>query len=382
MRITLLTSSIAGVGGAERSITLLSKAWVEMGRAVTILTFDNGGEPAFPLHPSVEHRHLGFDGKPSNLLCKAWQFVWRNLSLRKAIVGTKPDIVVSFIPEPNVHSIAATRGLDVPVAVCERTDPTLYKVGWKCGLLRRVTYPLADMLVCQTNAALRRFQRAIRVRGCVIPNLISVPEAWVNGRAARRTGTSGRTLVAMGRLVPEKGFDLLLKAFSDIMHRHPTWSLKILGQGALKGDLQRLTKTLNISQRVCFAGTHVEPFAELCHADLFVLSSTFEGFPNALSEAMACGLPAVSFDCPSGPRDIIRDGVDGVLVPHGDAGALAVALDDLMTDDAKRERLASRAAEIVDRFSSGRILSLWEDAFAELAPAAMRVQRAPKAAMG
>jgi glycosyltransferase involved in cell wall biosynthesis len=170
----------------------------------------------------------------------------------------------------------------------------------------------------------------------------------------------------MGRLSAEKGFDLLLDAFARIAPQHADWSLKILGQGPLRPALQAQALRLDLGERVQFTGEVADPFPILRVADLFVFPSRSEGFGMALAEAMACGLPAVSFDCPSGPRDIVRDGIDGILVPPEDVVALAAALDRLMGDAQERERLAVRAPEVTVRFSRERILSLWQDLFNDL----------------
>jgi glycosyltransferase involved in cell wall biosynthesis len=170
-------------------------------------------------------------------------------------------------------------------------------------------------------------------------------------------------ITAMGRLTYQKGFDLLLQAFKKIADAHPHWQLMILGEGALRKDLERQRDELGLTKRVRFSGLVDNPFPILQGSSLFVMASRYEGFPCALLEAMACGLPVVYTDCPSGPSEIIREGIDGLLVPNGDVAALGNAMDRLMSDAGERQRLAARAPEVLERFGSDKIISQWESLF-------------------
>lgn len=367
MRLTLVISSLAR-GGAERVLSILAGAWAEQGHEVTLLSFDHGEAPAYALHPSVTRLSLGLLEESHGAL----QGVRRNLGririLRRAIRQSRPDLVVSFLDRVNVLTLLATLWMRVPVIVSERIDPSRYDIGSGWSFLRRLLYPLADLLVCQTEAALARFQALTRVRGVAIPNPVCLPP----GVASRPTGENREpahhALIAMGRLVPQKGFDLLLQAFSRIAVRHPAWTLTVWGDGPLLEELQTQANSLDLSQRVRFPGATADPFSKLSAADLFVFSSRFEGFGMALAEAMACGLPVISFDCPEGPALLIRDGVDGLLVPPENVDGLSAALDRLMSDPGERARFAVRAPEVLDRFSLERVLPLWQDVFVKLVP--------------
>lgn len=176
---------------------------------------------------------------------------------------------------------------------------------------------------------------------------------------------AGRRVVAVGRLVAQKGFDLLLQAFARLQGRYPDWSLVIVGEGPLRAELEGLVERLGLSGRVFLPGLVQAVPALLKRCDLFVLASRYEGFPNALGEAMAAGLPVIAADCPTGPRELVRHGVDGLLVPPEDPATLAEAMDRLMGDGEERRRLAGRAVEVTARFSEEKVLALWDQVLAE-----------------
>jgi glycosyltransferase involved in cell wall biosynthesis len=271
---------------------------------------------------------------------------------------------VSFLDMVNVRVLLATRGLGIPTIVMEQTDPGQKQIGAAWNTLRRLLYPRADRLVVLSETSRSFFGPGIQKRSIIIPNPIAIepPKPHGDTRPA-----ADRTVVAMGRFAPEKGFDLLLEAFARIADQNPAWRLVIWGDGPLRSQLEGLRDRLGLTERVSMPGRTTEPFAALRQADLFVMSSRREGFPLALGEAMACGLPAVSFDCPSGPRELIRHEIDGLLVPDGDVPALADALDRLMTNDAERARLAARAVDVNERFGAERVLGQWEEMLQDVA---------------
>ncbi|HLW53654.1 MAG TPA: glycosyltransferase family 4 protein [Candidatus Angelobacter sp.] len=357
MRLTLVISTL-GRGGAERVMSILASAWAERGHQVTLLTLDRQKAPAYPIHPAVNLQRLGVTGFSANIFQALYRNLHRLRSLRQAIRKSDPDVVISFMDSVNVLTILATRGLHRTLIISERTDPSLYKIGRAWNALRRL-YSLADLLVCPTQNTVDRFRAISRVHGVGIPNPIHLPAR----PAAQRPPRARHRIIAMGRLVPQKGFDLLLSAFAAVADRHPDWDVTIYGEGPLLSALQSQADALKIGSRVHFAGTVSDPFTQFLSADMFVFSSRFEGFGMALAEAMACGLPVVSFDCPEGPGQIIRDGIDGILVPPQDVAALARTLDRLMGDPQERQRLAQRAPEVRERFSLERALAGWQAAF-------------------
>ena len=340
----------------------MANYWADKGWHVNLLTLDDGREPPFyDLHPAIVYRPLGIVDNSSGPIQGVVNNLKRIRVLRQAIKESTPQAVISFMDRMNVLTLLATFGLNLPVIVSERINPAYHSIGKVWNFLRRLLYPHTSCLVVQTQDALAYFSAAVQRHARVIPNPVILSyDSETNTK--EYFNLTGKTVMAMGRLCEQKGFDLLLKAFATISVQHPDWSLVIWGEGPLRTSLESLRDELGLQGRVHFPGRTHQPFEKMREADLFVLSSRYEGFPNALCEAMACGLPVVSFDCPSGPREIIRDGVDGALVPPEDVNSLAAAMDRLMSDKVERNRLASRAVEVIERFGLEKMMGMWESA--------------------
>ena len=354
-RITFVIPSLTS-GGAERVMVTMLNHWAAKGGPGTLLTIYDRDPDFYTLHPAVTHTSLAIAKDSPGPASAVWNNVSRNRALLRAIVTSRPDVVISFLSTTNVATILATFGTGIPVVVEEHTDPARLTLSRAWSKLRDVTYPHADRVVVLSDTAQSYFSRRIRSRCVIIPNpiVIEPPREIV-------TKTEGRKkLIAVGRLGPEKGFDLLLDTFARVAERNPSWDLVIWGEGAERTNLEAQRRRLGLKDRVSLPGLTRTPHDEMRQADLFVMSSRREGFPMALGEAMACGLPVISTDCPSGPRQLIRPGIDGLLVDSEDTTALAGALDELMINEPLRTSLALRAPEILDRFGLDRVMLIWE----------------------
>jgi glycosyltransferase involved in cell wall biosynthesis len=359
MRLTLIISSLSS-GGAERVMCLMANYWAEKGWQITLLTFDDGmTAPFYHLDSRVNHQSLSLTGDSSNSLGAIHHNLSRLRSLRSAIRRSKPDCVISFMDQVNVLTLLATEGQRIPVIVVEQCFPPSQEIGRTWSQLRNWTYRRAFRVVGVTTRTLSHFSSRIKSRSCVIHNPVLRPPA-ISKQPAQQL-LERPALLTIGRLDKHKGHDLLLRAFARLTHRHANWSLTILGEGSQRQELEDLCRSLKLTERVSLPGRVSNPEQFLRQADLFVMASRSEGFPMALGEAMACGLPVIATDCPSGPAEMIRDGVNGILVPTEDVEALAAALDCLMSDEPLRLQLSSRAPEVAERFSLERAMQLWEE---------------------
>jgi GalNAc-alpha-(1->4)-GalNAc-alpha-(1->3)-diNAcBac-PP-undecaprenol alpha-1,4-N-acetyl-D-galactosaminyltransferase len=356
MKIMLTIFSMTA-GGAERVAATLANHWVGVGDELVLVTVASSSTDFYELDRRIERVALDL-----NRSSRSWRESLSNnfhivRALRATIRSFKPDVVLSFVDIVNIRVLIAALGTGVPVIVEEHIDPTTYSIGKLAGILRRLLYRRARTVVVLTDRIARWASRIVARKAIrVIPNPIS--DQFCN-RHEPRTHTVGHKLIAMGRMESQKGFDMLLRAFAQCADDHPDWTLSIIGQGSERERLSAQANEIGIAHRVKLEGVVKQPEKMLQQADLFVLPSRFEGFPMALLEAMACGLAVVSFDCHSGPREIIRDGVDGILVPRDNVDALAKAMSRLMGAESERKRLGECAVDVVERFSLIKIAQMW-----------------------
>ena len=361
MRICGVVSSL-GSGGAERVMTELCRAWAARGDQVTLITLEDTSRDFYPVPANVRRVALGVSSVSRTATDAVMSNVRRVRAMRSALLGERPDIVVSFTNRTNILVLLAMQGTSVPVIVSERIDPRLEGPGRTWAALRRVAYPRAHGLVVQTSGLrgwAEQFVDPARVH--VIPNPMREMGAPVTP-----AGTREKHIVAMGRLVDQKGFDVLLRAFSMARVGFNDWTLAVHGEGPDREKLSNLVNELVLQDAVVLPGRTDAPDFVLRDASIFVLSSRHEGFPNVLLEASVAGCACIATDCRSGPADIIARGKSGVLIPVEDIAALAHALQQLMSDPDRRSALGSAARSAVARFSMEHVLAQWDHAFSSV----------------
>lgn len=354
MRVVFVQAGL-GAGGAEKVVSILARQRAEAGDDVHVLAFSTPREGSYFAYPES----VRIETPRSESRNPALRIPRRILWLRQRFRQLKPDLIASFLTKPNVLTLAASRGLKIPVIISERNNPTVqaaHPLWHPAGLLLARS---AARLVMQTEQARANLPARLRKKAVVIPNPCVIPTG------ARKNSGDGSRLVAVGRLDRQKGFDLLLEAFAQVATKIDRATLTIFGEGAERAALQEQARKLGIAERVRLPGVTRSPGEWLDAGDIFVLSSRFEGFPNVLVEALAAGFAAVAFDCPWGPSSIVSHEKDGLLVPAEDVEALAQALQRVITEADLRHALAAAAPQAASRYELSNVLGQWTDVFAQ-----------------
>lgn len=345
-KIIIITKNMVG-DGAERVIAQLSNYFVSQGKICKIITL-NDDEVFYALDSRVQILPVGF--KSHN---KVLDKLMRYSVVRKMVRKEKPDLVLAMPEEIAAYVLPALLGTGVPMYVSERNNPWVMPDVKITRFLRDHMYPFARGVIFQTEMAKSFFPEPIQRKGVMLSNPVDAQRI-----PAQYQGEREKTVVAAGRLSPQKNMPLLLKAFAAFSQKHPDYRLRIFGEGELREELTELTKTLNIAEKVEMPGRSTVLLEKMNPCAMFVLSSDYEGMPNVLLETMCMGMPVVSTDCRCGPRDLIEDGVNGLLVPVDDEKALCEAMEKL-TDPEYAKQLADNALKIREKLTSQEVFVSW-----------------------
>jgi glycosyltransferase involved in cell wall biosynthesis len=368
--VRILLMHAYGMGGTIRTCLALAEHLAKEGPVEVISFVRSRDEPFFPFPDGVrvtvlDDRRGGWRRGLPSVLVHPDDHTYARLSLAtdvrllRRLRRMRSGVLITTRPGFNVLA-ARHAPPELTVVGQEHMNIASHLPGLTRDIER--TYGKLDALAVLTEADRADYARmlaAARTRVEQIPN--AVPELG-GGMAS----PDSRLVVAAGRLTPQKGFDLLIPAFVDVVREHPDWQLRIHGAGPQRPELRRLIAEHDLYANVFLMGPTAQLGEALAQGSIFVLSSRFEGFGMVIVEAMSKGLAVVSFDCPRGPSEIIRDGSDGVLVPGLDVPALGAAVGALAGDRERRARLGAAAIETARRYDREAIGGRWDALLAGL----------------
>lgn len=390
----VLVCNSLDAGGIERVVSTLANEWSRRGRQVCVITLHDRRR-FYELDPAIHHvvidraglnrladllrwlaaRFRG-GGSPRlwllNLIFGGlYQLSYRRLyraysgivyageaiMLRRALGRINSPLIVSLGTPINIITLKACRGLKRRVIISERNDPKRLSRYKQWDVLARKLYNRADLVTANTRGALRDMSGYVEAgKLAFVPNPLTLP----NGNGHERGGVPSPFILNVGRMVWDKAQEVLLDAFALLGEDFAGWRLAVIGDGRLDGDLRAQAERLGIADRVDWHGVVRDPFAFYRDATIFAMPSRVEGTPNALLEAMSCGLPVVVSDGAPGPLELVEDGVTGLVVPVNDPAALAAALSRLAGDKELRRRLGEAARARVSEYDLPRALAAWE----------------------
>ncbi len=340
------------LGGAELSAQCMAEHWIKRGHSVTIVLIHGSHWPTQLSPPrEVMVQTILPDGLPKHSLPDLFCAL---LKLRKTLLASKADVVVSLLDRTNVVTLLASLGTKLRVVVSERTVPSRSPMGPIWFLARRVLFPRADGIVVVCHAAVGELPPFLRCPVRVLPGPVRPPTI------AERDPSVRFRFVSLGRLAREKRFELLVAAFAVMARKEPSCELHIFGEGPERGRLEQQIESLGLAERVFLRGVTQDGYAELSRANCYVITSEFEGYPRSLAEAMLMGLPVVAFNSPGGIRDMIQDGVNGIVVPFGGVDELARAMLQITQDPALACRLGLAARAVAKQCTTEHVMPEWD----------------------
>jgi glycosyltransferase involved in cell wall biosynthesis len=363
-------------GGMERVLTIKANYFAEvLGYDITIILTDGGSKsPYYELSPKIQIIQLGIDFEELwtlPLIKKALVYLKKQreykTKLTQCLMSLKPDIAVSMLRR-EINFINKIPDGSIKIGEIhinrdnfrdlEGRDTNWIKKYisdiWMKQLVKNLKK--LKLFICLTHEDKSKWNELTNVR--VMPN----PLAFTTDKLS---DCSSKKAIAVGRYVPQKGFDLLIKAWSIVAKEHPDWELYIYGAGD-RTAYTNLVKKYKVENTCTLEGPDSMIKDRYSESSIFVLSSRFEGFGMVIVEAMTCGVPAISFACPCGPRDIIKDGEDGLLVENGNIEELASKIIYLIEHEEERKKMGNKARQNIERFKMENLGTQWKDIFDKL----------------
>ncbi len=341
-------------GGAQRVMSSLVNYYAGLYDEVILINDFKAGvsDCVYDVDKRIRRFFLN-DNNGGNLLIKN---IKRIYEIRKIVCQENPDFILSFLGRPNLRMLVATIGLPVKKYVSVRNDPNReYGHSLVLKSIVRRLFRLADGCIFQTKEAQAYFPKTVQKKSRVILNPVA-DEFFDVDRSVET-----KHIVTFGRLEPQKNHELLINAFKQIEDKVTQENLFIYGEGPLRGKLDKLVHSLGLQDRVFLPGNISNVKEVLQRARLFVLSSDYEGLPNALMEAMAAGVPCISTDCPcGGPRQLLAES-NGILVHCANISELAENMLALLCDDKALNDYGRNAKQGAEQFRSKRVLKLWTE---------------------
>lgn len=348
MRILFVNASLTE-GGSERAMCLVANGMAREGHEVIMLCVRDK-QQTYHVEPNIRLIQLRYSS-----FSKVTMILRRLKSIRRVVKKWHPDAVISFMWDINVMTLLATMGLrKLKKVISERAFPESSDRSKVVQFLERTIYGFADWIVYQTEDAKAYCPKVFAPKAAVIPNIVEPPiVSAFDGKRKNR-------IVSVGRLAPQKNFPLLIKAFARFSKEMPNYVLDIYGEGHQRKELEETIRREGMDNKVNLNGYVEDVASAINDASIFVLASNYEGISNAMTEAMAMGLPVICTDCPAGGAAlVIESGVNGILVPVGDEDALLNAMILLAQNEELQNSLSRNAKQIVNTFSTEKIVGLW-----------------------
>lgn len=343
-----ITFVIGGMsrGGAERVISILANHYAKSGWRADIVMF-LANSVGYELDDRIQLIDMTRKTKSKIVGAPYWV-----MSFRKYVKESNPDIIVSFVARINVVVLLATLGMNKKIIISERNDPSMDGRSKFLDIATKVLYKKAGKIIFQTKRAANHFTGIIQKNSVIIPNPISVKCSVQENK--------NHKIVSVGRLAKQKNHMMLIDAFAKIIKTYPEYQLWIYGEGSSRNELETKISEYHIEDKVFLPGNIPNIHQEISDAEMFVLSSNYEGLSNALLEAMMMGIPCISTTC-AGSDEYIKDGYNGLLVPIGDSEKMKIAIERLIEDDVFRYNIGRAGKQSVEQCDSRIVIDKWRE---------------------